>query len=186
MIDKNIGESLRKVSVRKILFLDIDGVLNTPDDWASLRYINDVCDPDTTNVINRTKLGLLKMLLDNHDDVEIVISSTWKFLPDGVDRFIETCSDLGFPEIEDKITGKTPNGDERKDEISDWLQENVEGECIYFILDDMYPKHFQEHEDSGEHRRVIHVDGRIGLRVFDIDLISGIIESEVKKRGERK
>ena len=57
----------------KILFLDVDGVLN------SLEYtpVQDIQSPDDIYVIEDNKLKLLKKIV-NAVDCDIVISSTWK------------------------------------------------------------------------------------------------------------
>ena len=67
-----------KLIVDKIVFLDIDGVLNS-EEWAKKRFnklvSNDICDSDVdTNAINR----LIKFLDDTN--VKIVLSSSWRRL----------------------------------------------------------------------------------------------------------
>ena len=67
-----------KLIVDKIVFLDIDGVLNS-EEWAKKRFnklvSDDICDSDVdTNAINR----LIKFL--NDTNAKIVLSSSWRSL----------------------------------------------------------------------------------------------------------
>ena len=67
-----------KLIVDKIVFLDIDGVLNS-EEWAKKRFnklvSDDICDSDVdTNAINR----LIKFLDDTN--AKIVLSSSWRSL----------------------------------------------------------------------------------------------------------
>src|SRR5574344_367677 len=67
-----------KLIVDKIVFLDIDGVLNS-EEWAKKRFnklvSDDICDSDVdSDAINR----LIKFLDDTN--AKIVLSSSWRSL----------------------------------------------------------------------------------------------------------
>ena len=117
----------------KIIFLDIDGVLNSAAydrqrDWTKRTYID------------KTRLPLIKQIVDA-TGAEIVLSSTWRVhwhssseLCDEEGNYINEC----FAEYGLAIYDKTPNlgyFSDRGEEIREWLleQENIDG---YVIIDD--------------------------------------------------
>lgn len=124
-----------KTSRRKILFLDIDGVLN------SARYQR--IRTDTDGNIDKTRLPLLKKIIDE-TDAEIILSSTWRLHWDSDEKL---CDPVGkelnvlFAEYGLFIMDKTPVLEWsylRADEIAEWLKLH-EGEYGNFvILDDTF------------------------------------------------
>lgn len=131
--------------MRKILFLDFDGVLNTAR-WHSQADRNSLQDEygyrfDPAAVTN------LKRILDE-TGAEIVISSSWKFM--GLSKLREMWKDRRLP---GNVVGITPNSmsdeillnanlDEiellpmKGNEIKEWLQKNGEDVSHYVIFDD--------------------------------------------------
>ena len=113
----------------KVIFLDIDGVLNT----TRSRYKNGM--DEITPELVRNLRGLLV-----YTGAKIVISSTWR-LPDvvGYDPLVDRLeSEFGMdPEC---FVGQTPDlsmdGLLRGDEISSWLRDHPEV-TQYVILDDV-------------------------------------------------
>jgi hydroxymethylpyrimidine pyrophosphatase-like HAD family hydrolase len=96
--------------VNKILFLDIDGVLNTCENQA----------------IDNEKLSYIRYLISK--GVDIVISSSWRRHKTRA----ELCDFLNIP-----IRGVTPIGREtvrRGFEINQWLHDN--DDPMYCIIDD--------------------------------------------------
>lgn len=109
----------RKVAGLKVLFLDIDGVVNKTDNFNP-------ANKDTLWPIDRHCAFLVgKIQLDT--GCEVVLSSSWRYHPDGV----ETVRKNVVPIID--ITPKT-NG-RRGDEVAEWLEAHPEVER-YAILDD--------------------------------------------------
>lgn len=118
--------------VMKIIFLDIDGVLNYYDCWLRSENQNtqDVWDEDCVNELNR---------IINETGAKVVISSTWRLYPE-LDQLIE--NDIGIKE--GAIIGKTKDylpiirseGTCRGDEIQDWLDNTDEVIESFVILDD--------------------------------------------------
>jgi hypothetical protein len=103
----------------KILFLDIDGVCNKKDTFTK--------DPKDFFPID-TYMAFLVGKIKLHTGCEVVLSSSWRHSPYGVDivqrrivPILDTTSDS-----EDGIRGE---------EIQEWLDENPEVEK-YAILDD--------------------------------------------------
>lgn len=117
----------------KVLFLDIDGVLN------SRRY-DRVRDPATQGNIDETRLPLLCRILSETGAVLVLSSSwrqywdpdptrrapAWKAVGDSLDRYGVTVFD------------RTPDyaGDNRDREIRDWLEAHRSEVESFAILDD--------------------------------------------------
>ncbi len=130
----------------KIIFLDIDGVVNTlmisTEPFNTRRgnisrdgFYFDLCDSSDGRVSNQQAVIWLNKLCKD-TGAKIVISSTWRRFEK--EYTTEQClrnSGL-LPEIE--IIGATPYiGGERGDEIQDWLEEHYpEGNVDFVILDD--------------------------------------------------
>lgn len=131
----------------KIIFLDIDGVVNTLQlDTESFNngmkphdgFYYDLCGNESRRVSNRQAVMWLNKLCKD-TGAKIVISSTWRMCEKNVTT--EEClRNTGLlPEIE--VIGKTPviSGCCRGDEISWWLGSNF-GENMnnvsFVILDD--------------------------------------------------
>jgi len=124
----------------KIIFLDIDGVLNCSEGLskmykskgASLKS-KSIC-PD--NILN------FQTLLDREPDAKIVISSTWRIgFKHGIHNQNisgETWSSLLGEQIADRIIGMTHRSKRSKErgvEIDEWVKENDEC-CSFVIIDD--------------------------------------------------
>jgi len=118
----------------KIIFLDIDGVLNYEDCPYMLGKYYFVDDE---------KLKLLKKLIDE-TDAKIVLSSTWRYgwldLDDGKiteDSYSFQKLHSKFKEFGLNFYSKTPNwSHHRGDEIEKWLEECQEEIESFIIIDD--------------------------------------------------
>ena len=118
----------------KVIFLDIDGVLNSRKYDLTRDYAQN------TN-IDETRLPLLKEIVDV-TGAKIVLSSTWRM---HWNENAKECSESGnylnacFEKFGLKIYGKTPilaRNTPRKDEIEAWLRETDEEIESFVILDD--------------------------------------------------
>lgn len=108
--------------LQPVLFLDIDGVLNTTRSFIYVKQSNlpiDTLDP--------VACSLLKYIQEE-TDCKIVISSTWRILS----SLEEISKAVGI-----KVTDKTPeiNSRHRGTEIDLWMQQNYYPPK-YVILDD--------------------------------------------------
>lgn len=132
--------------MKKILFLDIDGVLNTK--WWYTQMDKNTPRDKYGYTFDPTAVANLKKILDE-TGADIVISSSWKCM--GLSQLEEMWEDRGLP---GKIIGITPNSvsDElllnadidnmelfhiRGTEIREWLRKNSKRVSHYAILDDM-------------------------------------------------
>lgn len=103
----------------KILFLDIDGVVNSKHTAARNGGIAGI-DPYLAFLVGKISLAV--------EDLKVVLSSSWRHFPNG------------RTEVEQHVLpiyDQTPNlrGESRGKEIQAWLDEHPEVEC-YAILDD--------------------------------------------------
>lgn len=124
----------------KVIFLDIDGVLNSVDSmiafhgWLSKGTIEQMEDR-----LDSVSIGLLRKLC-NIVNAKIVISSTWRMGRTEQD-FIEIFARHGWKDF--PVIGKTPIGSQlfevgsltRGHEIRYWLSEHPEV-TEYIIIDD--------------------------------------------------
>ena len=114
----------------KVVFLDIDGVLNCASD--GIDKVNKRCVNEFNKIIDQT-------------DAKIVISSSWR----DIYKFDELCNILHSNGLKGKIIGKTPSWKtshnnnivgaygSRAEEIREWLEENKELDITkYAVLDD--------------------------------------------------
>lgn len=120
--------------MRRIIFLDIDGVLN------SVIYDRQRTDKDGN--IDETRMVLLKDLVDS-TNAEIVLSSSWRkhWSIDGSE-----CDHIGielnstFEKFGLKISDKTPvlSAFDRSIEIQAWLDEHSCEIQTFVIIDDIF------------------------------------------------
>lgn len=142
----------------KIIFLDIDGVLNSRTYFNSRKQIRDIADN-----LDPVAIGYLNQLIKD-TGAYVVISSTWR-MHHSKEELIELLSSRGFKGV---IIGCTPVLSSphtvRGNEIHSWMRENPEiiGTPVcdfnsYVILDDDSDMLYW-HKDN-----FILVDGFVGL-----------------------
>lgn len=126
--------------INNIIFLDIDGVLN------SNKYFDSISNKECMNLVDRLTLDIdvskVKILLEviNKTNAKIVITSSWrrmKLYPYIKERLIS----MGLP-----VVGETPFIKGRRgEEIRSYLLENRVSN--YCIIDDEVFKDYKELED---------------------------------------
>lgn len=109
----------------KVIFLDVDGVLNSKD-WLEDNRVRE------ENSVNPEKVKLLAEIVQN-TNATVVLSSTWRYIPEHP-MLVHLTDILGQNGI--KIHSFTPklNGDRPK-EIKSWI-ENQSEEIRFISLDD--------------------------------------------------
>ncbi len=115
----------------KVVFLDIDGVLNS--------RVYDLERNEGETAIDHSRLPLLKRIVDATGAI-IVLSSSWRlhWEPNGESWHAGGhYMDDEFASAELKLTDKTPVLGDRADEISAWLRAHPETES-FVIVDDLF------------------------------------------------
>ena len=129
----------------KVIFLDIDGVLNS-----------DGCKASYENVyfVDEKKIKLLAYLV-NVTGAKIILSSSWRYGAIDVMKGINSFEADLYTALEDTLeeydlyiydcTGIS--GSTRGDEIDEWIREKKDVIESYVILDDMPIEYFGKHAD---------------------------------------
>lgn len=112
---------------KSIIFLDIDGVLNTMRTQMAFESIplNQGWDITACQMIQR--------LCQKHN-IQIVISSDWR-TKETLDIYLYTYGLLQYLHTDNRITTKDETRDMRSEGIAEWISEHPEIEN-YFIIDD--------------------------------------------------
>ncbi len=137
--------------MKKAIFLDFDGVLNTEKYQAQLTFENKSRYDEYGQLFDPDAVDNLKMILDAVPDALLVINSSWKI--EGFDRIKDMWNKRGLP---GKIHSVTPdyaptdildidleNFDNiamlagKGNEVKRWIELYAPGGCEYVILDDM-------------------------------------------------
>jgi hypothetical protein len=150
----------------KILFLDIDGVLNSDEDWVETQVLGHPYNKGFDH-LNRTKIALLELLIKN-TDAKIVLSSTWRKSV-SLDTLHRKLVERGSTLKREVFIGVTEElGFCRGDEIQAYLEEfSPETYAIVDDNDDML-------ETQAEH--FVQTDGTRGLSLADVRLLSHILK----------
>lgn len=136
----------------KVLFLDVDGVLNR--DGTKERCMGYVG-------IDRELSEKLIAWRGRNPDVEIVLSSTWRYIPGmkaglmaaGIDWISETPHHMGS----------------RGDEISLWLYNAKRNDIVYVILDDVMV-------NDNQLERFVQTDPSKGLEDHHLDKLTELFK----------
>lgn len=111
----------------KIIFLDVDGVLNNAR-WARKMYDEGV-HVYADDLLYDPSIKQLKRLIDA-TDAKVILSSSWRNHPDAMSHLATQLAAYNI-----FIYGVTPNvGPQRGDDISEWLANHPVDN--YVILDD--------------------------------------------------
>lgn len=129
-----------------IVFLDIDGVLNSQAYFNNLIHLGTV-DDCFHDEIDESKLPLLKQIV-NENNAKIVLSSTWRELDQPNDDsvysmwlyLINTLAKVGL-----EIYDKTPQiGMKRTKEIKKWLEKHDDVKAWISLDDDCWEEDYEE------------------------------------------
>ncbi len=165
-------------SRKRILFLDIDGVLNTK--WWYTQMDRNSPRDQYGYAFDPKAVANLKRIVEE-TGAGIVISSSWKSF--GFSELEEMWTDRGLP---GKLIGVTPNSvsDElllnadidsielfhiRGEEIKEWLTKHGKNVSNYAIIDDM------DNMLSEQHSHFVHTNPEVGITEEDAEKAIAII-----------
>lgn len=158
--------------MEKIIFLDIDGVLNSAQSlihFKAFGYPTKIKQAylKTGEIdcpyFDPISVSLLKAIVKTLG-AKIVISSTWR-LNCSMQDFNLIFNYYGF-NTEDVIIGKTHNrGDSRSTQIKDWVSDN--NILDFIIIDDIHESNWDE--DLRE--KLINVNGDVGFNMINVKQI---------------
>ena len=168
------------LKMNKVIFLDIDGVLNTK--WWYTQMDRNTPKDKYGYAFDPKSVANLKRILDE-TGAEIVISSSWKSL--GLSELEEMWQDRGLP---GKLIGITPNNvsDElllnadldhmelfsiRGMEIKEWLDKHGKKVSHYVIIDDM--DNFLPEQQS----HFVQTDPEVGISELDVKKIVRLLNN---------
>lgn len=170
MVDMDNGND------RGVVFLDIDGVLNTPRNYSEYNEDRrargiawgDLSDTSVEFLFDRKLVKNLNELV-KAGAVDLVVSSSWRMFYDGADgrpTFDELRLLLKRVGVQASILGPTPIEEQRRGPaILEWLRANRPGGTRMAILDDEPPGNF------GPLRRwLIQTDPDVGLATEELSL----------------
>lgn len=167
----------------KILFLDIDGVLNS-EDWM-------LTQPKSTNFVRALDKQAVALLAEivSRTEAKIVVSSSWRKMYD-VTVLCQVLVEAGFP-APCPIIGvtpalyRTPEGEERVrgHEIQQWLDEAAKDETVekvesFAIVDDDSDMAHLPH-------RFVQTNFKTGLQRDHVERIVALLASDDKLRCRR-
>lgn len=165
--------------MRKVIFLDIDGVLNTK--WWYTQMDRNTPKDKYGYAFDPNAVANLKRIIDE-TGADIVISSSWKSY--GLSELEDMWQDRGLP---GKLIGITPNSvsDEmllnadldhmelfsiRGMEIKEWLSKNGKRVGNYVIIDDM------DNMLPEQQSHFVQINSEVGISKDDVKNVIKILE----------
>ena len=146
---------------KRIIFLDVDGVLNI----MSKSYNTLEIRKDRPNIyIEPHLVRRLEWLMDK-TGADIVVSSSWRYDMDELKKQMEAS---GFTKW-DRVIGKTTyNLDHRGEQILDWLNNNSDKWDRYVVIEDEIRDICEEGCEYIPKSNVVEVDSKNGLLHQDV------------------
>ena len=149
--------------MRKILFLDIDGVLNTDrQQWYC--QMNSIAPVDKFGYAFDSKAVENLATILEETGAEIVISSSWKFL--GLQTLQKMWKDRNMPGT---ILDITPDGDNKGLKIDEWLLKHEGQVSGYAIIDD---ENDMQPEQQGH---FVQTNSQFGITLKDAERVITIL-----------
>lgn len=168
----------------KVLFLDLDGVLNSFDNLHALTYQNimDINNPSNDKYGHLFDERCVRWLdwIVKKTDCKIVISSTWRMSGLKVMKSMWEERNLAgevigvtTTNVKQETLSKYSNGhryDERGYEIQEWLDEHPEvtNYCIVDDNDDMLAEQFLYFVKTNENNGITHNDAKTIVTILNI------------------
>ena len=144
----------------KVIFLDIDGVMNSEDWYEFIEGTDLDKSKGFDRDIDYRTVKLLDLYIKKHD-LYIVITSSWRELT--LKQTLQVLGETAMVDIIDRIIGQTTRrfDGNRGKEIDMFLKDRPEIDEFYIIDDDCFDIHQKEH--------LIHTDYEHGLTKEDLD-----------------
>lgn len=137
--------------MKKVIFLDFDGVLNTEHNQNMLRYHGEAWQDEHGALFDSKAVAELKRIVDD-TGADIVIESSWKYI--GLEAMQQMWAERNMPGA---VIGITPssasdswllsanpddfdpaNGRWKGVEIEAWIADNLHEDARFVIIDDEY------------------------------------------------
>lgn len=164
-----------------IIFLDIDGVLNSAE-FAERNYNETGKGLFMFDFVDPFAVDSMKKFLDKHPDIRLVISSSWRY--GNVHKTVDFFRSNGMSPLADYVIGDTPRSysGERGNEIQWFLEHigtDVMGDFIidndikvdrYVIVDDDF-----DMLDFQKENNLVKIDSMHGITNNDYDKIEKIL-----------
>lgn len=148
-------------SVMNIIFLDVDGVLNSAKELSEGPF-------------SKISLSVLKRIVDE-TNAKIVVISSWRLLE--FSRKI-LLSELEKYHLKESVIGMTPHlPSNREEEIMTYLKSNEFPNLNFIILDDQVI----EYQDLEEH--VIKIDPYFGLNEEHLEICIHLLTLKTKTKS---
>ncbi len=158
----------------RVIFLDIDGVLNV----MSPSYNTLKIRKGMENIyIERMLVERLLWLIEKTDAV-VVISSSWRHDMDELQIQMSRAG-MDSETWEKRVVGKTPTIRWRGDEITAWMANHTDI-TSYVVLEDEPEDVCGDYCDAIPAQNVVHVDMKNGLTHQDIEKAKKILEEDEK------
>ena len=121
--------------MRKFIFLDFDGVLNTEYYQGLLQFQGKQWQDQYGAFFDPRAVRQLKRVIDT-TDADIVVESSWKYL--GLEAMQELWRVRNLPGRVIDITPSLTDNASKGEEIAAWLSEYATPDTRYVIIDDEY------------------------------------------------
>ena len=121
--------------MRRIIFLDFDGVLNTEYYQGLLQFQGKQWQDQYGAFFDPRAVRQLKRVIDT-TDADIVVESSWKYL--GLEAMQELWRVRNLPGRVIDITPSLTDNASKGEEIAAWLSEYATPDTRYVIIDDEY------------------------------------------------
>lgn len=121
--------------MRKIIFLDFDGVLNTEYYQGLLQFQGKQWQDEYGAFFDPKVVRQLKRVIDT-TGADIVVESSWKYL--GLEAMQELWRGRNLPGKVIDITPSLTDNASKGEEIAAWLSEHATPDTRYVIIDDEY------------------------------------------------
>ena len=121
--------------MRRIIFLDFDGVLNTEYYQGLLQFQGEQWQDQYGAFFDPRAVRQLKRVIDT-TDADIVVESSWKYL--GLEAMQELWRVRNLPGRVIDITPSLTDNASKGEEIAAWLSEYATPDARYVIIDDEY------------------------------------------------